>query len=306
MNLLGAADVLLAHQLSVRSFYTGHDIHFYVAATHAAPAPAGVLLADGQAASIATALEPLVLTGTVDVDWDPAAFEAYQHALGPPARTALGATPHRFTIAANAFSLAYPSPAAAGAPELVFMTLPGGAARAAGPVWYGRFLPSQWNEWQGVSFSAEVSYLAPGANRPWIESSGIERRDPLPAPAGAFAPAVTPAMAPQIGGVDAFQDRTGVGETPVLSWSAPSKGSPTGYVVEVCRLDAKAGATTSTAVLRFNTPRQSIRIPPGVLEAGRTYFARITALVSTAPIAVPYRGSSVLSQASVLTGTFAR
>jgi hypothetical protein len=306
MNLLGAADVLFAHQLSVRSFYTGHDIHFYVAATHAAPAPAGISLADGKAASIATALQPLALSRTVDVDWDPAAFEAYQPALGPPARTALGATPHRFTVAANAFSLVYPSPAAAGTPDLVSMTLPAGAARATGSVWYGRFLPSQWNEWQGVSLAAEVSYLAPGASRPWIESSEIERRDALPASAGAFAPAVTPATAPQIGGVDAFQDRMGVGETPVLSWSAPSKGSPTGYVVEVCRLDAKGGATTRTSVLRYNTPRHSIRLPPGVLEAGATYFARITALVSTAPIAAPYREASVLAQASALTGTFTR
>jgi hypothetical protein len=43
-----------------------------------------------------------------------------------------------------------------------------------------------------------------------------------------------------------------------------------------------------------------------VLEAGATYFARITALVSTAPIAAPYRGASVLAQASALTGTFTR
>jgi hypothetical protein len=312
LNLLDPADVLHAHQLSVRSFYTGSAIHFYVAATHAAPlagdpsVPGGISLQDGQSAAISARLEPLPLTATLEVDWDPAAFETHRSGLGPPARTTLGEAPHRFNIAANAFSLEYPSPSAAGSPELVAMTLPGGAARAAGRVWYGRFLPSHWSEWRGVTLAADVSYLAPGASVPWLEPSEIERRDALPVAPGPFVPVVTPVTSPRIGGADAFEDRTGVGASPILSWSAPSVGAPTGYLVEVCRLDAVGGATSRTPILRYATARQKVTIPPGVLEAGATYFARITAIVSTAPITAPFRGASVSARASALTGTFSR
>jgi hypothetical protein len=226
--------------------------------------------------------------------------------MGPVARTALTTQAHRFTVGASAFSLEFPSPAAAGAPALVDMTLPVGAARAAGTVWYGRFLPSHWNEWRSVRFAAEVSYLATGATLPWRETSVVERRDALPANTGPFAPAVTPVGSPQIGGASAFDDRAGVGETPVLSWSAPSVGTPTGYVVEVYRLDAAGSATSRTLALRYGTSRQAVTIPPGILQSGATYFARITALVSTAPITAPYRGASLMAQASTLTGTFSR
>lgn len=311
LNLLAPADVLHAHQLSARSFYTGFDIHFYAAATHAAPAPGstptgGTALQDGQAASITTRLEPLPLTASAEVDWDPAAFESHRQSMGPAARTALPVQAHRFTVGASAFSLEFPSPAAAGAPALVDMTLPAGAVRAAGKVWYGRFLPAHWNEWRSVRFAAEVSYLATGATLPWRETSVIERRDALPANTGPFAPAVTPVGSPQIGGASAFDDRAGVGETPVLSWTAPFAGTPTGYLVEVYRLGAAGAVTTRTSVLRYATARLTVTLPPGLLETGATYFARITALVSTAPISAPYRGASVLAQASTLTGTFSR
>jgi hypothetical protein len=311
LNLLVPADVLHAHQLSARSFYTGFDIHFYAAATHAAPAPGGTptggtALQDGQAASIATRLEPLPLTASAEVDWDPAVFEIHRTSLGPPSRTALPAKAHRFSVAASAFSLESPSPAAAGAPALVDMTLPAGAARAAGTVWYGRFLPAHWSEWRSVRLSAEVSYLAPGAARPWLERSEIEAREPLPARAGPFAPAVTPVLLPRIGSADAHQDLVGVGETPTISWSPPSVGIPTGYLVEVSRLDVAGGATSRTTLLRYGTSRQVVTIPPGILQTGTTYFARITAIVSTAPVTAPYRGASVHARASTLTGTFGR
>jgi len=308
LNLLVPADVLHVHQLSTRSFYTGFDIHFYVSATHALPGPAasGITVTDGQAASIPARLEPLALDGTLEVDWDPAVFEAHRPALGPPARTSLGPVPHRLTVAANAVGLEYPAPAASGSPELVVMTLPGSASRAAGSVWYGRFLPSHWKEWRGVSFSADVAYVAPGATTPWLERSEIETRTALPVAAGPFTPAVTPVGSPQIGGASALEDRVGVGESPTISWSAPSVGTPTGYLVEVSRLDVKDGATISTPVLRYATARLHVALPPGMLEAGATYFARITALVNSAPITAPFRGTNVFSRASTLTGTFTR
>jgi len=59
-------------------------------------------------------------------------------------------------------------------------------------------------------------------------------------------------------------------------------------------------------VLRYVTSRLHVALPPGILEAGATYFARITALVNSAPITAPFRGTNVFSRASTLTGTFTR
>jgi hypothetical protein len=157
-----------------------------------------------------------------------------------------------------------------------------------------------------VRFSADVAYLAPGATLPCVETAEIERKSALPVSADPLAPAVTPVQSPRIGDVDAFGDLTGVGETPTVSWTAPSVGTPTAYVVEVSRLDAAGGVTSATPVLRHTTAQLKVTVPPGILVAGATYFARVTALVSTVPITAPYRGASVLSRASALTGTFTR
>ena len=64
----------------------------------------------------------------------------------------------------------------------------------------------------------------------------------------------------------AFADQAGVGETPVLSWTPPSVGTPTGYLVEVFRLEAAGAGTTRTPVLRYATAHVTVILPPGLLE----------------------------------------
>jgi hypothetical protein len=312
LNLLAAADVLHVHQLSVRSLYSAQDLLFYTAATHGSPALAGatvasgIALQDGQAATITRALEALPLDAGLEVDWAPAAWEAHASALGPPARTATGPEAHRLTVAASAFLPESPSPAAAGWPRLVRMSLPAGAGPVAGTAWYGRFLPASWGEWREVAFEAGVTYLAPGASQPWLEPSGIDRRDALPAAAGPSGPSLTPVRSPRIDGADAFEDHAGVAETPTLSWEVPAVGAPTAYRVEVARLDASGEATVPAVVLRYATVRTRVTLPPGVLEAGKAYFARIVAIASSAPATAPYRQATLRSQAAALTGVFSR
>jgi hypothetical protein len=79
-------------------------------------------------------------------------------------------------------------------------------------------------------------------------------------------------------------------------------------VIEVYKLGTSGGATTSSLALRYVTRAATVTVtvPPGVLEVGGTYYAKITAEVSTVPYALaPFRRANVYARATVLSGTFA-
>jgi Big-like domain-containing protein len=304
LNLLEPMDVLFIHQLSTKSIYAAGTILSYAAATQATQAPASRLL-DGQAASIVAALTPLPLA-SVDLKWDLQQFETHRAALGPPTRMSVGPKAHTFRIGANAFPLEYPAPTpSAGSPELVRFELPAGVGPVDGTLSFGRFLPTPWHEWWEATFVAQVSYLGTGATLPLVETAGVQRREASSDAIGVVAPAVGPVLSPRMGGSDALLDAIAVGLTPTLSWSPPAVGSPTAYVVEVYRLETAGTATTSSLALRYVTSGATVVLPPGVLEAGHTYYSKITAEVSTVPYDVaPFRRANVFARSTVLTGTF--
>ena len=311
LHLLEQADVLYVHQLSARTIYAQGTMLYYVAATNATGQPpagsalSGLTVGDGLPLSIAASLQPLPLSASIDLDWDLSQFEAQLALLGPAERTSLGAAPHEFRVGANAFPLECPAPVAVGSPDLLQFPLPAGLGTVSGTLYYGRFLPPLWREWQEARFVAQVSYLQAGATEPLLERAGLTGRDPLPVASGPVVPAMTPVLSPQLNGADAFQDATGVGVSPTLSWSAPSTGTPTAYVVEVAMLGTRGTATTSSTVLRYATSATQVTVPPGLLATGQTYYARITAESSTVPYSVaPFRSANAYSRATTLTGTF--
>jgi hypothetical protein len=122
----------------------------------------------------------------------------------------------------------------------------------------------------------------------------------------ALAPTLTPVQSPTINGTTAFSTLTGVTTTPVLAWTAPLAGAPSSYQVEVYRLDAVAGASVGTLVATWQTGATSIAFPPGVLVAGTTYFARITANAASVDSfsTAPFRRAVAAAYASTLTGTW--
>jgi hypothetical protein len=72
-----------------------------------------------------------------------------------------------------------------------------------------------------------------------------------------------------------------VGETPMITWSAPSLGKPDGYRVDVIDL-TDWHINKSSKVVEYNvgslfltTP--SVRLPEGLLRAGRFYYVRVSA-----------------------------
>jgi hypothetical protein len=163
--------------------------------------------------------------------------------------------------------------------------------------------------WQQVALAAAgfTRTYALGTAAPYTMSVDIR----VDQEASAFAaapvqPIVGPVQAPQVNTRGAFQNLTGVGTDASLRWSKPLVGTATHYVVNLYRLGVSNGSTTATRVAAIHTDLQSVYLPPGVLQAGQTYFAEIQSWyqpgsdLATAPLkrALP-RG-----RASVLTGTF--
>jgi hypothetical protein len=76
-----------------------------------------------------------------------------------------------------------------------------------------------------------------------------------------------------------------VGTTPLLAWTPPATGAPDFYLVEVSSLAVKTLAgqpsTYPTLVARLATAAPHLRLPPGVLAAGRSYAITIQAVQYT-------------------------
>jgi hypothetical protein len=312
-HLLGAADALWVHDLAARS--TGATGLDYRTAAHAT-APAPVAMSDGLAASLSVDfgvgdLVTTPFTGSILAQWDVPAFEALLPTMGPGAAPI--AAPHALRVAASAHALAAPAPVSrAGSPDLFLLEVPAGTALLdLGALSYGQFLPAPlWIEWRGVSFEAAVSYLAAGASLPVSARVSVGGREPMvPAPATPIVPTLSPPQGLQIGGASAAVDLAGVGLTPTLSWTAPAAGTATSYSVEVLELTLRPATTESTfrRVGVLSTGRTQVSLPPGLLQAGGRYFARVTAN-ARAPDpfdTAPSRAGNVSTWAAALTATFA-
>jgi hypothetical protein len=305
-NLLAAGDVFYVHDLAP----VACGAYACQVATDWSSQVSGGLT-DGAASTIAAALAPATTFGSVTADWQTSAFELLLAAMNPVATT--DAIAHTLLVGASAYPLVNFGPfASGGAPVLFQLQQPAGTGNvAAGVVGYGQFLdPVLWNEWRGVGFSARVAYTAPLASTPLIETVSVARREPMiPAPATPIAPTLGPAQTPLVNGLGAFSTLTGVGLTPTFSWSAPATGVPTSYQVSIYRLFASGTASASALVASLTVAGAStqVAVPPGLLLAGDTYYARITAQAIATGDAfdtAPFRTSNVWATAQALTGTF--
>ncbi|WP_242393652.1 hypothetical protein [Anaeromyxobacter oryzisoli] len=309
LHLLATGDPLTIFQLHTTPASGG--LPSYLSAT-AVATPLGVTLTSGTASTIPAALAPPASTGAVTVDWNVAGFEALLPAMGPPGTTASRDT---FVVGASAQPLSLPAPAprADRHPTLFRIEVPGGSGQTSitfgtAPT-YGHVLDAIWSEWREVAFEATASFLAPGATTPFTAVASAGRREPMSAlPAGTVAPTLSPVQSPLVGGValSSLSTPAAVGSAPVVSWTAPSTGAPTHYTVEVFQLSASGSASVATLVAVVTTGATQVQLPPGLLAAGSTYYARITASgLPSDPFATrPERSGATGDWASTLTGTF--
>jgi hypothetical protein len=306
LDLFTPSDVLWLHQLT-RVMHP--DGVAYLAAI-ASGQQGGVALVDHAANSFDVHLGWLPRTGSLPVSWSPPDFELHLADMAPAARIAPGmVAPHRLSVLAHPYALQAPAPPPpGGSPELVRLELPAGAAALtlSSPLAYARFLPASWLELREVRYAVAVAYQVPGSSAPLYEVSTLGRRDALPVAGGPVVPGVSPVQALTINGAGALLDQAApVSTTPTFAWSPPALGSPSYYLLELDLLHALAGVTIRTPVARYLTRSTRVALPPGILNAGSLYFARVTALAGAAPYdAAPFRYGPVYSYADALTGTF--
>jgi len=303
LALLATGDVLYVHQL-MPSLDAASGLAYLSAA--AAGSVNSVTLTDQTALTVPVALSAATPSGSLAGGaWSLSAFEALLPAMNPLASTDAGA--HSLTVSASPFPVGVAGPLAHGSPTLLSLQLPRGASPdpTLNALAYGQFLdPTLWTEWRGVDFTAHVSYTAPAAT-PLDVTVSVGRREAMPA-ATALSPTLTPVQSPTVNGLPAFSTLTGVTTTPVVAWTAPLAGAPSSYQVEVYRLDAVAGASVGTLVASWQTGATSIAFPPGVLAAGASYFARITANATSVDsfATAPFRRTVAAAYASTLTGSW--
>jgi hypothetical protein len=305
LNLLVATDVLWVHQLhTATATDAALAAHAYQYASSATSTSA--VLTDGAASTIPAALAPLTRTAVIDVTWSTNAFETLLPTMAPAA--SVTGTQHLLRVEATPYPLQNPAPVPSGAPELFRLTEPNPTPNfSIGSINYGEFLDVLWSELRDVRYDATVSYTA-GTATPLQAVATVQRREPMsPSPASPIVPGVSPVQAPAINGVSLFTAQTSVGTTPTLSWSAPATGAPTSYRVTIYRLYVSGTASAASPVATWAVTSTSVAVPAGVLAAGQTYFAALTAFVQSPDTfsTAPNRTSNVWNQATALTATFA-
>ena len=175
------------------------------------------------------------------------------------------------SVLAIPHSIAFPDqPSGAASSSLLWVQGPATLDVDYGAVTYGQFLPPLWQELRYVAYMADVT--APGAGNPYWSGALISF---VPVSASTpIAPQLSPPRSPQIAERDAFTAQSGVGVTPMISWSPPALGTATSYLVRIDPVDAGDFQDVAISVYAGT----SVQIPSGFLQPGRQYVATITAV----------------------------
>jgi hypothetical protein len=258
---------------------------------------------DGQTTMITGAFTPETQDRTSTVDWRRSQFDALKTSVNPAAENVF---PHFFQIAAG--PPAFPDHAVAYLALFAFQFDTGITDENYGTVTYADPYPASWPVYNYAESDFKVSYTAAGATNPLkltaqvIASTNVDA-NPVP-----IVPVVGPVTAPKVAGMDAFQPQSGVGLSPVISWTAPAVGTASGYTIYVCELDASGADSSYVCVAEYVTEagQTSFQVLPNQLETGKTYFAIITAhyLPNLGFAQHPFRFSLPWGKADVYTATF--
>jgi len=147
-----------------------------------------------------------------------------------------------------------------------------------GPIAYGNPYSSGWPLFVIYEYDALTFYTAPGAtNNAPLLTSAYGYTTSLPSSSSPIAPLIGVAQNPAINGASFFNNQTGVGLTPTLTWSPSSVGTTTFYRVRVDLLTNNGGNTTITNIAVLSTQATSLQIPQGLLTAGQAYVFVINA-----------------------------
>ena len=272
-----SGDVLYVYQRQTETVGSGPS-----AATHALPTRFAKLTAypaivNGAPATLDVPLVPAP-AATMGSNVKISAFDALLPEMGP------GATPS----SGSGFSWAiFSSPHTALGPDrpnLIarngFLNLnPGTPDTDYGPLTYADFLDPLWKPWRQVVYPIVGTVTAPGRG-PVDVPLDVGSFVPMsPTPPNPIAPVLGPVTAPRVAGQDAATNLvTPVGLQPIISWAPPALGTATSYFVEIAEMFDGTGATGFTVINATIYGGTSFKVPQGLLKAGSTYVAFITAL----------------------------
>ena len=137
-----------------------------------------------------------------------------------------------------------------------------------------------------------VPWQLAGSATTYIKGRMFSYRNTLPTPTSPFLPVISPVRNPTINGNSMFSDRTGVGLTPLIAWTAPDLGTPQAYYITIYKLSTNSGQTYASNVGWLCIPgdQTSVNIPAGILTSGSYYGVIIRAYADGAysPSTAPY------------------
>jgi hypothetical protein len=144
---------------------------------------------------------------------------------------------------------------------------------------YGNPFPTTWPLFVIYQYSANTSYLAPGATNPVTVTTSVDGyTTTMPSSTKPIKPLVGVPTNPAVGGASFFANLSGIGLTPTLTWAAPSVGTASVYAVFVYLLINNGGNSEYSQVGRFQTQTTSLTLPPGLLFGGQAYVFLIRTL----------------------------
>ncbi|RKH68414.1 hypothetical protein D7V93_01375 [Corallococcus llansteffanensis] len=142
---------------------------------------------------------------------------------------------------------------------------------------FGNPYPSTWGVVSSASYSFRASSPVVVNGRSFFPSGTFNVTDRLDRLiAGPIQPGISPPRELRIDGVDAYVSRQVGTNQPVMSWRPPTLGTPRAYIVTLVLLPTTSFTTVQT---RFTVPgdRTELRLPPGLLVPGSTYYLRVAA-----------------------------
>lgn len=296
-----AGDQVTFHQLSAKTDSTYGAPISYNAATRAFTAP--LVVTQGNTASFTGTMTALPQDTSLTLDLRAPDFEALRTEVHPNATV----------VRHDLYFIAVPDGTRGGyalAPDLLTCSLPAGSPYRVYSFVYGNPYP-QFTQVGMVSTAFNVALTAPGATQPLTLRLTVGYNDVMPAfLVNAVGPRLSPPRGATLAGQAASGNLTGVGLMPRLAWGAPSVGTATSYGVYLYEVTVNAQGRTSQVaggpVARMYTADTSLRLPPGVLRSGKSYFAIIEARSSgNADFqGHPFRSTYPEAKAMTVTGVF--
>ena len=174
-----------------------------------------------------------------------------------------------------------------------------------GDIAYGNPYPEGWEPFLDYVHYVRLDYTAPGAVNAITHYAYLElQTTTMPTVTSPVTPSVGPVVSPKINGLDLFHDQAAVGTMPILSWTAPALGTPTGYEVEVYYLYNNGGDSQADKVGDLYTKTTTIQVPPGMLSSGSSYYFRISTVAEPGIDyeTAPFRHAFPRAVAQALTG----